>query len=61
MNYGPLTNNSGVPAGRYAPVTNFGVILFGGRKLDNTQDTTRWRGQVMLRHQFAGLVNTLLR
>jgi len=48
------------PTFRFSPVKNFDVTLFGSGRLDATPGA-RYRGQVAVRYQFAGLLNRLLR
>lgn len=44
------------PTFKYAPTRNFDVTLFGSDRLDNTPGT-RYRGQIAIHYQFAGLLN----
>jgi hypothetical protein len=55
-----------LPGKRIGPVVNvtafknFDVLLWGGKRLDNTPGT-RYRGEIAVRYQFASLLNRALR
>lgn len=58
LNGDPITlgQRVGVRMG-FAFVESFDVVVMGTRKLDSTPNTTRWRGEVMIRYKFASLMN----
>ena len=43
----------------YRLAENFDVVAFGARRVDSTPNTTRWRGQLMLKYQLAHLFQNL--
>jgi len=48
------------PTFTVTPVKNFDVMVWGGRRLDNTAGT-RNRGEIAVRYQLASLFNRVLR
>jgi hypothetical protein len=46
---------------RFNPAKDLELSVLGSRKLDHTPNAARWLGQVMVRYQFAGMLNRLLR
>lgn len=48
------------PTFRYAPLRDLDITFFGSDRLDNTPGI-RYRGQMIVRYQFAGLMNRAMR